>query len=96
VLACDTALASDEPFAALAILSGCVFSAPAWREAAARHRGLRVLVAHGRADDKLALERGEAVASLLAASGAHVETCWFEGGHEVPDEVVARVCALAC
>jgi phospholipase/carboxylesterase len=50
-----------------------------------------VFVAHGRRDPVLPFSAGAAIEKVLAPYGHHVSFFPFDGGHEIPAAVVARL-----
>lgn len=87
ILACDTLLLEDVKVDALALFSSCCIALDEWRPVLRKLRGLPVLVAHGAADGDLSQAAGIRLRDELAAAGAQVRWCGFEGGHEVPLQV---------
>ena len=53
MVACEVAFQSDEPLAALVVLSGTPVDRAGWRERMSRRQGLPVFMSHGRADNIL-------------------------------------------
>lgn len=53
--------------------------------------GLRVFIAHGKAEAAIPYGEAEAAYELLSAYGYDVTFRGFEGGHEIPDEIAAEV-----
>lgn len=53
--------------------------------------GQRIFVSHGRADSILAFAQGERIASSAERAGATVTFVPFDGDHEIPAEVRARL-----
>jgi phospholipase/carboxylesterase len=91
MLTTDLALASKDPFAGLAILSGTLLSENVWKAEAARvGKQLHVLMSHGRADPILPFGIAESLKNLFVESGADVEWVPHDGQHEIPPEVLAR------
>jgi phospholipase/carboxylesterase len=91
MIAADVAFRSDEPLRALVILSGTVVDEPAWTEGMARRRGLPVFIAHGRSDDILSFDLAQRLEQRMRRAGLAVTWVPFEGGHEMPAEVVAAL-----
>jgi phospholipase/carboxylesterase len=91
MVACEVAFGSDVPLAALVVLSGAPVDTTGWRTKMARRKGLRVFMSHGRADDVLPFDLAERLHAELVAAGLAVTFVPFEGGHEMPGEVVVAL-----
>jgi phospholipase/carboxylesterase len=85
-----TALALHAPVqpAGLAILSGTLLDREAWAQLAPRRRGLPFFQSHGRSDPLLGYAAAEELYSLLTAAGWPGHWVGFDGGHEIPREVL--------
>jgi phospholipase/carboxylesterase len=94
MVASDLAFTTDDPIAALVLLSGTPVAETTWREGLTRRRGLRVFVSHGRADAILPFDAAERFQRELADAGLVVTWVPFDGGHEVPAEVVVALNAF--
>jgi phospholipase/carboxylesterase len=90
MLALDVALASAPPIARVAALSGVLLVDSL---AALMAPGPRpeVLLAHGRDDELLPLRGSERARVLLERHGCPVTWRPFDGGHEIPDEVIEEL-----
>jgi phospholipase/carboxylesterase len=88
MVACDVAFASDEPLAALVILSGTPIDRAGWRARMATRKGMPVFMSHGRADAVLPFDLAQRLHAELLAAGLDVTFVPFDGGHEIPEEVV--------
>jgi phospholipase/carboxylesterase len=91
MVACEVAFASNAPLAALVILSGTPNSRAGWSAGMAERKGMPVFMAHGRADDVLPFDLAEKLHQQMAAAGLSVTFVAFEGGHEIPGDVVAAL-----
>jgi phospholipase/carboxylesterase len=91
MVSCQVAFASDAPLAGLVLLSGTPVDRANWRAGMARRKGLPVFMAHGRADPILPFDLAERLRDELVAAGLVVTFLAFEGGHEIPGEVVAGI-----
>jgi len=91
MVACQIAFASDEPLAALVVLSGAPINESKWCAQMGRRRGLPVFLSHGRYDPILPLDLSERLSAEMAAAGLAVTFVPFDGGHEIPAEVVAAL-----
>jgi phospholipase/carboxylesterase len=56
-----------------------------------RSTGLRVFIAHGRADPTLSFEVAEHMQGEMVAAGMLVTWFPFDGGHEIPEAVVTAL-----
>jgi phospholipase/carboxylesterase len=88
MVAADIAFTTDEPLEALVLLSTTFVNEPAWRAGMPRRRGLRVFISHGRRDGMLAFDQAERLQQAMHDAGLAVTWFPFEGGHEMPAEVV--------
>jgi phospholipase/carboxylesterase len=84
MLACDLALRTERPLAALVLLSGARMCADEWAALYARRRGLRVFMSHGRNDPDLSFTAAENLGRLLRDAGLEVEFHAWDAGHEAP------------
>lgn len=91
-LALETALRATEPPRALVFFSGRVLDRFAGRWGALA--GVPVFVSHGRGDPLIPFHDGERAAERAAGAGAVVTVALFEGGHELPLEIVERASAF--
>jgi len=88
MVASDVAFRSTAHLTALVLLSGTPVDEAAWRRGYAARRGLPVFIAHGRDDAVLPFNGSERMQRDLAAAGLRVTWVPFDGGHEIPAEVV--------
>jgi phospholipase/carboxylesterase len=91
MVACQVAFASDEPLAALIILSGTPINDAAWRSGMAFRKGLPVFIAHGRKDKTLSFIMAEQLKAEMEKAGLSVTFVPFNGDHEIPEEVVVAL-----
>lgn len=91
MLTLDVALAQDPPIERAASLSGVLISESA--EALRRFHGhaTRFFVSHGRSDTVLPFTGAEATRAQLTQAGVPVTFVPFDGGHEIPPEVVSAL-----
>jgi len=94
MVACEVAFTSDEPLAALVILSGTPLDLAGWKSRMAMRKGLPVFMAHGRADNILPFDLAERLRADLVAAGLVVTFIPFDGGHAIPEEVVTALGAF--
>jgi len=88
MIASNIAFTTDEPMAALVILSGTPVDEAAWLRGLAQRRGLRVFISHGRGDPTLPFASADRFRKELAAAGLAVTWFPFDGVHEIPSSVV--------
>jgi len=88
MVACEVAFASDTPLAALVILSGTPQELAGWQLGMAARKRLPIFMSHGRADDILPFDLAEKLHADLVAAGLPVTFVPFDGGHQIPEEVV--------
>ena len=91
MLATDVALRMERPPAGLVIMSGAPVCVDEWQTHASKRAGLPVLQSHGRADPILPYAGAEWLRDLLEGSRLGVEWVPFNGGHGIPDAVLARL-----
>ena len=91
IVSCEVAFGSDVPLAALVLLSGTPVDTTGWRNQMSRRKGLPVFMAHGRKDDILPFDLAERLRADLVAAGLDVTFVPFDGGHEIPGEVVVAL-----
>jgi phospholipase/carboxylesterase len=91
MVSCEVAFASNEPLAALVILSGTPIDRAGWSAGMSERKAMPVFMAHGRADDVLPFDLAEKLHQQMVIAGLSVTFVAFEGGHEIPAEVVAAL-----
>jgi phospholipase/carboxylesterase len=91
MLSCQIAFGTDEALEALMVLSGTPLNEAAWRTGMAKRRALPVFMSHGRGDDILPFDLAEVLRDEMMAAGLDVTFVAFDGGHEIPEEVVVRL-----
>jgi phospholipase/carboxylesterase len=94
MVASQLAFESNDDLAALVLLSGTIVDERTWRRDYSRRRGLPVFVSHGRRDDILPFEAADRFRRELEAAGLRVTWVPFDGGHDVPEEVVVALNAF--
>ena len=94
MLACDVALHTAIPIAAMALLSGALVAERDWAPRYGSRSGMRALVSHGRQDPILPFTSAERLRLLLQDSGWNVTWMPFDGGHEIPRPVLAGLAEL--
>jgi phospholipase/carboxylesterase len=91
IIAADIAFTTDEPLEALVLLSPTFVNETAWRDGMPRRRGLRVFVAHGRRDGILPFDVAVRLQQAMRDGGLQVTWFPFDGGHDIPAEVVTAL-----
>jgi phospholipase/carboxylesterase len=91
MVASEVAYQTDVPLAALVLMSATPVDEDAWRLGYSRRRGLPVFVAHGRRDPVLPFSGSERMQRDIAAAGNQVTWHPFDGGHEIPADVVGAL-----
>ena len=94
MIAADIAFTTDEPIDALVLLSPTIVNEAVWRAGMPRRRGLRVFVSHGRRDTILPFDASVRLQQAMRDAGLRVTWFPFEGGHEMPAEVVTALNAF--
>jgi phospholipase/carboxylesterase len=84
----ETLLTKTPKIDGLVLLSGTLVNEAKWRPLYPAHKGLPVFIAHGRADDVLPFALAERMVQQLETAGLKVTWFPFEGGHEIPAEVI--------
>jgi phospholipase/carboxylesterase len=84
MVATDVALHWSAPLGGLIIWSGTLLDENAWRAAAPRHAGLRVVQSHGVLDPLLPFFVAEMLRDLLESAGLQVKFIPFHGPHMIP------------
>lgn len=91
MLACDTVLRSDRPFAGLIILSGSIIAKPEWEARWPARNGLPVFQSHGTDDPLLLHETATQLKDSMIRHGLAVTWAEFRGGHEIPFPVLDQL-----
>jgi phospholipase/carboxylesterase len=89
MVASDVAFTTDSPLAAL--VSVTPIHEAAWRQGFARRKGTPIFVAHGREDRSLSFEAALRLREEMQHAGLTVTWFPFEGGHDIPAEVIAAL-----
>jgi phospholipase/carboxylesterase len=90
----EIAFQTDQDLAGLILLGGTPVHEEAWAEHFAGRRHLPIFIAHGRTDSVLSFEKMERFQARLKAFGLNVTWLPFDGGHEIPVEVVNGINAF--
>lgn len=91
MLTCDAVLHTDYPFAGLVQLSGNLLAQTVWNPLMPKRKGLSVFQSHGIEDDILPHIGAERLRDGLQRAGLAMEWHSFQGGHEIPGEVLQRL-----
>lgn len=94
MVASEVAFMADDDLTALVLLSGTTVDEAKWDAVLAHRRGLPVFMSHGRRDEILPFEVADRFRHKLEAAGLRVTWLPFEGGHDVPQEVVVGLNAF--
>ena len=94
MLSGEIAFQSDRELAGLILLGGTTVNEAAWLERLPARRHLPIFIAHGRYDGVLEFARMERFQARLRDAGLNVTWFPFEGGHDLPDEVIAAMNAF--
>jgi phospholipase/carboxylesterase len=94
MLSIDVALHLPDAPAGLAVLSGALMNEREWQPRAPQRAGLPVFQSHGRDDFVLPFVLGQWACDLLQTAGCQMEFVDFDGGHEIPWEVLDRLAAF--
>lgn len=88
MIATDVSLRLEEAPAGLAVLSGTLLTEDVWQTKAKARSGLHVFQSHGRFDEVLPFSAAEGLERMLSTAGMSVDFHAFDGGHEIPREVL--------
>lgn len=91
----EIAFQTDQELAGLILLSGTTVNEEEWAEHFAGRRQLPIFIAHGRHDGVLPFAIMDRFQQRLKRFGMNVTWYPFDGGHEIPLEVVNQVNAFA-
>jgi phospholipase/carboxylesterase len=94
MLSAEIAFQTDQDLAALVLIGGTTVNESAWAERFPGRRAMPIFIAHGRQDAVLPFATMERFQSRIKAAGLDVTWFPYEGGHEIPDEVIAAVNAF--
>ncbi len=94
MLSAEIAFQTDQDLAALVLLSGTTVNEVAWVERFPGRRMMPIFIAHGRQDGVLPFATMERFQERLKATGLNVTWFPYDGGHEIPDEVITALNAF--
>jgi phospholipase/carboxylesterase len=90
-VAAEVAFRNNQELAALVLLSPAVVHIQQWTDAIHLRKALRVFIAHGRYDDVLTFDAAYKLSEVMRTAGLQVTWIPFNGGHEIPSDVVSRL-----
>ena len=91
MLSAEIAFQTDQDLAALVLLSGTTVNEAGWAERLPGRRLMPIFIAHGRQDGVLPFATMERFQERLKATGLNVTWFPFDGGHDIPDAVIAAL-----
>lgn len=94
MLATEVMLHMEKPPAGLALLSSTLVNAESWATLAKKHPGYRFFQAHGARDQVLSFALAQKLEQVLKGAGWTGQLQRFEGGHEIPSEVLIQLGAF--
>ena len=94
MLSAEIAFQTDQELAALVLLSGTTVNEAAWVERFPGRRRLPIFIAHGRQDGVLPFATMERFQARIKATGLDVTWLPFDGGHDIPDQVITALNAF--
>lgn len=94
MVSAEVAFRSDQPLRALVLLSPTIVDEASWQRGIEARKGLPVFIAHGRRDSILPFAASARLADSLRAAGLRVTWVPFDGGHDLPAEVVTALNAF--
>jgi phospholipase/carboxylesterase len=94
MVSAEIAFRSDQALRALVLLSPTIVDEASWQSGIAARKGLPVFISHGRRDSILPFAASSRLADSLTAAGLQVTWVPFDGGHDIPAEVVAALNAF--
>ena len=94
MLSAEIAFQTDQELTALVLLSGTTVNEAAWVERFPGRRRLPIFIAHGRHDGVLPFATMERFQERIKATGLDVTWFPFDGGHDIPDDVIMALNAF--
>ena len=91
MVATDVVLGADIKPKALLVLSGTLVDKKNWKVKAASCQGLRFFQSHGKKDALLGFQAAQSLEKLFLESGMDGMLLEFNGGHEIPPQVLAEL-----
>lgn len=90
MLATDLFLNAAETPKGLIILSGALVNKEEWKTLAPKRAGSKYFMSHGKSDAVLSIRGASQLESLLNGAGLKGSLMNFQGGHEIPIEVIQK------
>ncbi|MGE0632849.1 MAG: alpha/beta hydrolase [Pseudobdellovibrionaceae bacterium] len=90
MLATDIFLNAPEAPKGLIIFSGAVICKEQWKPLIPNRKGLKYFISHGGQDPIIPVRAGNQLESLLNSGGMKGGLMTFNGGHEIPPQVIAK------
>jgi len=94
MLALDVALAPSAAVDRVAVLSGALLADAERQLTGAKHASPSVFVSHGRQDPVLKFQGAQHLVKVLKQHDVSVRFYPFEGGHEIPEELIGELKAF--
>lgn len=91
MLATDIFLNAPEAPKGLIIMSGALICKDDWKQKAQNRKGSKFFQSHGQSDGVLAHRGGAQLETMLISSGMEGRLMTFQGGHEIPMNVIAKM-----
>ena len=91
MLSAEIAFQTDQDLAALVLLSGTTVNEAGWAERFPGRRLMPIFIAHGRQDGVLPFATMKRFQERLKATGLNVTWFPYDGGHDIPDEVIVAL-----
>ncbi|MEZ4742968.1 MAG: serine esterase [Bdellovibrionota bacterium] len=91
MLSTDICLRSDILPKGLVLLSGTLLNKDIWQQFALKRAGLKFFQSHGTADPILGFKQANDLNKLLTDSGLIGSLHAFEGGHEIPPNIISKL-----
>ena len=91
MLATDILLRSKEDFAKLVILSGTLLDQKEWSSLVSAKKSFSFFQSHGTEDPILPFLAAKELHSILSGAGHKGDFISFQGGHEIPAQVLSRL-----
>lgn len=91
MLATDLFLRAPQKPKGLVILSGALLNKPEWKELAPGRAGSSFFMSHGTSDQVLSHKGAAQLETLLVQSGLKGSLMTFQGGHEIPMQVISKL-----
>ena len=91
MLSTELALHLPTPPKALILLSGTLVDEARWRREYPSRKGIKVFQSHGLEDGVLPIGPAQRLTDVLRDSGLSVDSIEFDGGHEIPRQVLDQL-----